>query len=215
MKVIKQINLLVFVGLTLCLLDGCATPDRINMAFDMKTGQPIASGLPHPETWVYLGMQRTSDNKLQALAWVKPVRMTPRPNQSDVTGRMSNAASMKVVALFLKPREEYPHAWSESFEYQDLPRPAMLPQAYLDVFKELQLRGCPSGSVTPINVSSTELLLEAKSGGCQRFGDQDEIDCFLFGKTDMFHMTYMVKTLEMTPEQRAVAIKAVTAWNIQ
>ena len=128
---------------------------------------------------------------------------------------MPSAASAQAAALFLKPREEYPHEWSESFEYQDLPRPAMSPQAYLDVFKELQLRGCPSGSVTPMRVSSAELLLEAKSGGCQRFGDQDEIDRFLFGKTDMFHMTYMVKTLEMTPEQREAGIKAVTAWNIQ
>lgn len=212
MKIIEQATLLVFVALPLCLLDGCGTPDHINMAFDMKSGQPIASGLPHPETWVYLGMQRTSDNKLQALAWVKPVGMIPRPNQS---GTVSSAASAQVAALFLKPREEYPHEWSESFEYQDLPRPAMSPQAYLDVFKELQLRGCPSGSVTPISVNSTELLLEAKSGGCQRFGDQDEIDRFLFGKTDMFHMSYMVKTLEMTPEQRETGIKAVTAWNIQ
>jgi hypothetical protein len=208
----KQIALPGFAGLALCLLGGCATPDHINMNFDMKSGQPIASGLPHPETWVYLGMQRTSDNKLQALTWVKPVGVASRPNHS---GTMSSAASAQVAALFLKPREEYPHEWSESFEYQDLPRPAMPPQAYLDVFKELQLRGCPSGSVTPISVSSTELLLEAKSGGCQRFGDQDEIDCFLFGKTDMFHMTYMVKTLKMTPEQRETGIQAVTAWNIQ
>ena len=212
MKIIKQVTLLASIGLTLCLLDGCATPDHINMAFDMKSGQPIASGLPHPETWVYLGMQRTSDNKLQALAWVKPMGMAPRPIYS---GSMSKAASAQVVALFLKPREEYPHAWSESFEYQDLPRPAMSPQEYLDFFKAQQKRACPSGSVTPIRVNSTELLLEAKSGGCERFGDQDEIDCFLFGKTDMFHMSYMVKTLEMTPEQHEIGIKAVTAWNIQ
>lgn len=212
MGIIKHITRFALCNLARCLLGGCATQDHINMACDLKSGQPIASGLPHPETWVYLGMQRTSDNKLQALAWVKPVGMTPRPNQS---GTMSSAASAQVAALFLKPREEYPHEWSESFEYQDLPRPAMLPQAYLDFFKAQQKRACPSGSVTPIIVNSTELLLEAKSGGCQRFGDQDEIDCFLFGKTDMFHMTYMVKTLEMTPEQREVAIKAVTAWNIQ
>jgi hypothetical protein len=191
MKMIKQVALPAFIGLTLCLLDGCATTqDHINMAFDMKSGQPIASGLPHPETWVYLGMQRTSDDTLQAMTWVKPVAMTPRPIQS---GTMSSNASVQVVALFFKPREEYPHEWSESFEYQDLPRPAMSSQEYLD---------------------STVLLLEAKSGGCERFGDQDEIDCFLFGKTDMFHMSYMVKTFEMTTEQREIAIKAVTAWNI-
>ncbi|HUA38178.1 MAG TPA: hypothetical protein VMA35_07225 [Candidatus Sulfopaludibacter sp.] len=212
MGIIKKITWFALCSLTLCLLDGCATQDHINMSFDLKSGQPIASGLPHPETWVYLGMQRTSDNKLQALAWVKPVGMIPRSIQS---GAMSSADSVQAAALFLKPREEYPHEWSESFEYQDLPRPAMSPQAYLEVFKELQLRGCPSGSVTPISVSSTELLLEAKSGGCQRFGDQDEIDRFVFGKTDTFHMTYMVKTLEMTPEQREVAIKAVAMWNTQ
>jgi hypothetical protein len=127
---------------------------------------------------------------------------------------MSSNASVQVVALFFKPREEYPHEWSESFEYQDLPRPAMSSQEYLDFFKQQQKRACASGSVAPIRVDSTVLLLEAKSGGCERFGDQDEIDCFLFGKTDMFHMSYLVKTFEMTPEQREVAIKAVTAWTL-
>jgi hypothetical protein len=212
MKIITQIILPVLMGSSLCVLSGCATPDHINMAFDMKSGQPIASGLPDPETWVYLGMHRTSDNKLQAMTWVKPVAMSPRPYQS---GSMSKAASAQVVAIFLKPLEQYPQAWSDSFEYQDLPRPAMSPQEYLDFFKAQQNRACPSGSVMLIRVNGTELLLEAKSGGCERFGDQDEIDYFVFGRTDMFHMSYMVKTFEMTPEQRETGIKAVTTWNMQ
>ena len=210
MRIIKQIILPAFTGLTLCLLGGCATPDRINMEFDTKSGQPIPVALPHPETWVCLGT-RTVPGKLQTMAWVKPVAMAPRQYQS---GKQSGAAIYQVGVLLYKPLEKYPHEWSESFEYQDLPRPAMSPQKYLDFFKEQQKRICPSGSVSPISISSTELLLEANSGGCERFGDQDEIDCFLFGKTDLFHMNYMVKSREMTPEQREIGIKAVTSWNI-
>jgi len=206
----KQFILIAFTGLMLCLLGACATPDRINMGFDMGSAQPIANGLPHPETWVYLGTQRTSDNKVQAMAWVKPVAMHPRPYQS----KPSQASINQALAQLFKPREKYPNEYSELFEYQDLPRPANSPQEYLDLFKQQQLQVCPSGSVTPIRMSNTELLFEAKSGGCEHFGDQDEIDCFLFGKTDLFHMSYMVKSREMTPEQREIGIKAVTIWQL-
>ena len=102
-EVMKLITLIGFTGLTLCLLGGCATPDRINMGFDMGSGQPIANGLPHPETWVYLGMQKTSDNKMQAMAWVKPVAMQPRPYQH---GNQSKAAVRLSLAQLFKPREK-------------------------------------------------------------------------------------------------------------
>ncbi len=196
---------------TLGLLGGCATPDSVRQpVFVLNGGQPIPVGLPHPETWVYLGIQKTSDNKLQSMTWVKPVAMPSRQYQS---GDQSKAAIDEALAQLFKPLEKYPQEYSESFEYQDFPRPLKSPQEYIDVLKELQLSGCPSGSVTPIRVSSTELLVEMKSGGCERFGNQDEIDRFLFGKTDLFHMNYMVKSPEMTPEQREIAIKAVTSWS--
>ncbi len=93
-------------------------------------------------------------------------------------------------------------------------RPSVSPAEYLDTFKAALSRDCPSATFTPIRLDSAELLLEAKSGGCARFGNQDEIDRFLFGRHDLFHMNYMVKSLDMTPDQRAVGIKAVNDWNL-
>jgi hypothetical protein len=88
------------------------------------------------------------------------------------------------------------------------------PQKFLEVFKEEHLRQCPSGSVTPVQVSDTEFLFEVKSGGCPHFGDQDEIDRFLFTESDAFHLIYTVKAREMTPVQRDVGIAAVNKYKL-
>lgn len=182
--------------------------DRIFMQFDVDSGQPIANGLTNPGSWVFLGT-RTIPNKMQTMTWVRPIGMTPREVR-----HLDQKEAVKVYVLIGKPRESFSGEYSESFEYQDLARPRGKPQQYFDAFKQQQLQACPSGIVAPISVNETELILEAKSGGCERFGDQDEIDRFLFGRRDLFHMVYSVKLREMTAEQHAAAMKAVTAWQM-
>jgi hypothetical protein len=58
-------------------------------------------------------------------------------------------------------------------------------------------------------------MFEAKSGGCPHYGDVDEIDRYLFGKSDLFQLEYTVKAREMTPAQRDAGIKAVSAPRLQ
>jgi hypothetical protein len=182
--------------------------DRISMEFNVESGQPIANGLTTPESWVFLGTQ-TIPKKMQTMTWVRPIGMAPREVR-----HLEQSEAVKVYVLVGKPRESFPGEYSESFEYQDLARPRGTPQQYFEVFKQQQLQACPAGTVALVSVSDTELLLEAKSGGCERFGDQAEIDRFLFGKRDLFHMVYSVKSREMTAEQHAAAMKAVAAWNM-
>lgn len=183
-----------------------ARRDRIDMAFNMQTGQPIPEALPDPGRWISLGTE-TIQGQRQTMVWVKPVAMTPRAAVA------SPIDASKAVQLF-RPLESFSREWTERFEYQDLPRPSVTPAAYLDVFRDLQARNCPSGTVEPLRVESAELLLEARSGGCAAFGEQDEIDRFIFGQSDMFHMIYVVKAHEMTEAQRAIGLKAVNAWNL-
>jgi len=184
---------ILFAGMAIALAGCSGPPDRMNSSFTMRNGQPIPAALPDPENWTFLGSQ-TVPGQYQKQKWVKPAQTQQRQLETAVGATAGDG--------------------TESFEYQDLRRPAVSPAEYLDTFKALQSRDCPSGTVTPIHVDSAELLLEAKSGGCARFGNQAEIDRFLFGKTDLFHMVYTINSLEMTPDQRALGIKAVNDWNL-
>ncbi len=58
-------------------------------------------------------------------------------------------------------------------------------------------------------------MLEAKTGGCPRYGEMDEIDRYLFGKSDLFQMAYTVRAREMSPAQRDAGIKSVSAPRLQ
>jgi Domain of unknown function (DUF4410) len=192
---------------------GPAVSDRIGLAFDMQSGQLIPSGLPHPENWVYLGI-KTVPGKVRNMTWVKPADMPPRQYQRGSPSLDHQNAGV-ALALLDKPQVGSAPEWSELFEYLEMRRPAMSAQEYLVGFTEQLKSRCPSSSVTPILVSSTELLLEIKSGGCELYGDRDEIDCFLFGETHQFNISYVVKSREMNPEQRESGVTAVTTWKIK
>jgi hypothetical protein len=192
---------------------GPVAQDKIGLSFEMSGGQLIPRGLPQPEAWVYFGKTMVPGKALD-MTWVKPVVMPPRQDQSD-NPPLDNENSEAALALLERPQVGKAPEWSECFEYLDLPLPAISPQEYLVGFTEHLESRCPTASVIPIRVSSTDLLLEIKSGGCELYGDQAEIDCFLFGKTDLFHMTYSVKSRELTPEQRETGIKLVTTWKIE
>jgi hypothetical protein len=186
-----------------------ASPDQIAMDFDTATGQPIASGLSDPGSWVFLGT-KTIPHKLQTMTWVKPDDVAPRESQT-----LDQPAALRVYVQINKARDAYRGPYSESFEYQNTPRPRGTPKQYFDDYKREQVKACPTGTAELMRVSDNELLMEAKSGGCEKFGDQDEIERFIFGRQSLFHMIYMVKSRDMTPEQRDAAVKAVSAWNLR
>ena len=175
---------------------GCEQrPDHLAMRFQNVNGQQIPDGLPDPARWQYSGAAVVPGTAGMA-AWVEP-KNTPAP------------ASKTKGAV--KPR---PTDWAAGFEYQNLPLPAVASDKYLDIFKAKQAENCPTASVTPLRVDKNELLLEAKSGGCARFGTQSEIDRFLFGENRLFHMVYTIQSLELSPPDRADALRAVNAWNL-
>jgi hypothetical protein len=128
------------------------------------------------------------------MTWVKPINMPPREIHKTDQG-----IALKALGLLGKPLESYAGEYSDSFEYQSFPRPRGDPKQYFDSFKQQQMQACPSGDVTLIRVSDAELLFEARSDGCERFGEQSEIDRFLFGKRTVFHMVYMAKGREGAP----------------
>ncbi len=188
------------------------------MAFDNKSGQPIADVLPSPETWVYMGFE-TIPHKYQSMLWVRPAGMTPRQTTSASQEKaiQDQNAIKSINEVFSKPKQQYSGAWLESFEYQDLLRPTISPQKYLDIFTEKLLKNCPSATVTPILVTDNELILEAKYGVCTNSVNVGnvEIDRFYFGNTDLFQMVYLFNSPEISQQQRDIAYKAVSTWKIQ
>jgi hypothetical protein len=64
-----------------------------------------------------------------------------------------------------------------------------------------------------VRQSDAELLFEINSMGCPSHSD-DEIDLFLFGKSDLIQVVYTVKGREMSEEQRKVGIAAVSNWGL-
>jgi hypothetical protein len=190
---------------------GPVAHDHIGLAFEFRNGQLIPKGLPQPEAWVYLG-KKLVPGRILNMTWVKPIALTSPQNRSQQPSQELGTPAAALALLDMPQVASVPE-WSELFEYLNLPLPAMSPQEYLLGFTENFKRHCPAATVTPILVSGTELLLEMKSGGCDKYGDRAEVDRFFFGKANLFHLSYSFKSREMTSAQRDTAIKMLTSWN--
>lgn len=116
---------------------------------------------------------------------------------------------------WIKPSASDPRQWTEMFEYQNIARPAVTPQQFLDTFKELAVAKCPDSTLTPIEMGDHEVLFELNSRGCPHASDQDEIQRLLFGARDLFNIAYTVNAREMTSDQRKMGIAAVSAWDLK
>ena len=180
---------------------GCEAPDRMALTFRTETGQPVPSGLDEPSRWVYVGDQTIPDTA-KIMAWAE----TPAEKSAKAPAKPSGSKRNGKAA---------PADWVAWFEYQDLPKPAVGPDQYLAYFKAQEAANCPSGTVTPVKVDKTELLLEARSGGCTRFGTQSEVDRFVFADTRMFHMVYAVRAPSLSASDRRAALQAVNAWHLE
>lgn len=112
-----------------------------------------------------------------------------------------------------KPSQEDPTQWTELFEYQNTPRGKWTPGKYLENFKKDLANACPIAKLNVTQQTSNELVFELDSIGCPSHGD-DEIDRFLFGKSDLFQLVYTVKGHEMSPEQRSMGMAALGNWGL-
>jgi len=189
------------VGALALMVAGCSTgTQKIDTPFVPNAAHPAPAGLPDPQSWVFVGRTAYVPGKVLQMTWHKP-----------------------------SPKD--PNQWTESFQYEETAGAATnswqhtvilklrTTQQYLDSMKTVFQLSCPSGSITPITVADSELLMEMKSGGCPRFGAMDEIDYTRFGRgsvawidNDVEHIVYIVKSADMTPAQRQAGISAVTSF---
>lgn len=185
-------------------------PDSLEMSLDLTTGQLVPLGLPHPETWICLGMNTTSNKAVLRAVWVKPAAMPPRETPSD-----RKAAADRAIAYCSRPLTSFPEKIAESFEFRHLSRNRDTPSQLFESLKQALAKECPSVSITLTTLSDTELLYEVRSGGCPAVGDQDQINRLVFGRHELYSLFYKVNAAEMSSEQRELGIKALTAWKMQ
>jgi hypothetical protein len=112
-----------------------------------------------------------------------------------------------------KPSQSDPTQWTELFEYENVPRGKWTAKKYLAMFNTELANRCASAKLIVVRQSDTELLFEINSVGCPSHSD-DEIDLFLFGKSDLFQVVYTVKGREMSEEQRKVGLAALSNWGL-
>jgi hypothetical protein len=183
---------------------GAPTPDDIVRNRLSEAAHEGAAAVPDKIEWSFNnnGKDRIPDGLPNPEQWVALEK------DADSSGRPS-------AMTWVRHSGKDPGEWTEMFGYHDLPQEGISPREFFDQFKAGQARQCPSGSVSLIELSDNELMFEAKSGGCPHYGDVDEIDRYLFGKSDLFQMEYTVKAREMTRAQRDTGIKAVSAPRLQ
>jgi hypothetical protein len=185
-------------------------PNVILKSFDTTTGEPVPMGLQDPGSWVYLG-QQSLPGPVQSMRWIRPEGTPPRP--VAVPAKDGSAPRPDPAAQLGKPATAPTGTWSASYEFQTAPSPGQPGQAYFAAFRRAMMAECPSAEVTPLQLDSVEIVVEAHARGCPRFGQQSQIDRFLFGGTDLYHMVYAIHAGSFAPGQRREALDAVTAWN--
>jgi hypothetical protein len=96
------------------LLGGWGSPkNSIEISVDFSTGQLVPQWLPHPETWICLGVKTDSHKTLRQALWVNPVGDAPREIPSDP--QQKKAAFDQAMAYCQRPLEEFTQPISESF----------------------------------------------------------------------------------------------------
>lgn len=198
-------------GLALAVASCVQAPNTVLKSYDISTGEPIPVGLRPPGAWVYLG-QETKPPQVQTMRWVRPEGMAPRPALPPAQGGAQNGPD---PATQLRKPMAAPGAWTASYEFQVMPRPPQPGQEYFASFREAMLAECPSADIRPLQLDSVDIVIEAHARGCARFGQQSQIDRFLFGAKNLYHIVYVIHAGTFTREQHAEALDALRAWSFK
>jgi hypothetical protein len=130
-----------------------------------------------------------------------------------VSMRQIPDAEVRLTFVRASERDRGPQ-WTELFECQNAPRPVVSVQQFFARLGDEVLRECPTATFSLIRRSESDQMFETKSRGCRRFGDQDEIERFIFGESNLFHLMYTVRKPEMSPQQRDDAIRLLASFKL-
>lgn len=194
-------------GLLLVLIGGCAASDSMPQGSARASTSSGHEGLAFPRSTVGPTAPRfLSGDTAEADAGPNDWVLVALNQRSD--------EDKYVVYGYVHKGQDSTH-WSEFVSYMNTPKPDEPPLAFMDRQKLHLEKKCPGASFTVVQHSDSEITYESKVGKCPQLGDQDEIVRVIYGKLNLFRVSYTARSADMPATQRADALKLLSEFELR
>jgi len=192
--------------LQLVLAAGCGVRSaHEQLAFPKSTS--VHEGLAFPKSTVGAGAPRfLSGDTAEADAGPNDWVMVALKEKND--------EPKYLVYDYVRKGEDAAH-WSELFTYMNTPKPDEPPSDFMNRQKANLEKKCPGARFRLINQSDSQITYESKVAKCNQLGDQDEIVRVIYGKLNMFRVSYTTHSADMPATRRAEALSLLSGFELQ
>ena len=119
-----------------------------------------------------------------------------------------------VVYNYVRKGEDASH-WSELVTYMNTSKPDEPPLDFMNRQQANLEKRCSGARFMLVNHSDSEITYESKVANCEQLGDQDEIVRVIYGEVNMFRVSYMTHSADMTATRRTDALKLLSEFQLQ
>jgi hypothetical protein len=188
-------------------MGGCAASDSAPQRAAHQASSSGHEGLAFPRTTVGPGAPRfLSGDTAEADAGPNDWVLVALNQKSD--------EDKYVVYGYVHKGQDSTH-WSEFVSYMNTPRPDEPPLAFMSRQKIGLEKKCPGATFTVMQHSDSEIIYESKVAKCAQLGDQDEIVRVIYGKLNLFRVSYAARSADMPAMQRAQALKLLSEFQLR
>jgi len=188
-------------------MGGCAASDSAPQGATHPASSSGHEGLAFPRTTVGPGAPRfLSGDTAEADAG---------PNDWVLVALNQRSEEDKYVVYGYVHKGQDSTHWSEFVSYMNTPRPDEPPLAFMSRQKIGLEKKCPGATFTVMQHSDSEITYESKVAKCAQLGDQDEIVRVIYGKLNLFRVSYAARSADMPAMQRAQALKLLSEFQLR
>ena len=188
-------------------MGGCAASDSAPQGAPRSASSSGHEGLAFPRSTVGPGAPRfLSGDTAEADAGPNDWVLVALNQSSD--------EDKYVVYGYVHKGQDSTH-WSEFVSYMNTPRPDEPPLAFMSRQKIGLEKKCPGAMFTVMQHSDSEITYESKVAKCAQLGDQDEIVRVIYGKLNLFRVSYAARSADMPAMQRAEALKLLSEFQLR
>ena len=105
--------------------------------------------------------------------------------------------------------------WTEFISYMNTRRPNETPLAFMLRQKALFRHKCPAVRFAVIKQSDSDITYESKVAECNQLADQDEIVRVIYGRVNLFRLSYTCRSADMPATQRSNAIELLSEFQLR
>jgi len=188
-------------------MSGCAASDSAPQGAPRSASSSGHEGLAFPRSTVGPGAPRfLSGDTAEADAGPNDWVLVALNQSSD--------EDKYVVYGYVHKGQDSTH-WSEFVSYMNTPRPDEPPLAFMSRQQIGLEKKCPGAMFTVMQHSDSEIIYESKVAKCAQLGDQDEIVRVIYGKLNLFRVSYAARSADMPAMQRAEALKLLSEFQLR